>query len=359
MITREFEEKNKGGTPDKNAPVWCMDSGVGGISVLREAARLLPQERFVFFGDSANAPYGMKTTEEVRELTLNAVADADMHYHPKAFVIACNTATTAAVKVMRSLYPGRIIVGIEPALKPAALGVQQESGIVQNEKAENAFYRNSGEGCSFANGEYASEAEKKTLPGGSQAGHKRRVLVLATPLTIKEEKFHALLKHYEDMCDVIPLGCPGLMEYAESGNLDSPETDAFVKNLIGQYAGQIDAVVLGCTHYPFLRGPIARALSLPDSAVYDGGYGTAKNLKRLLSEAGLLRDAPAAGQAAGESADGCADESSELERRGTNTACNAYANIDDAWLDSHVFFECSLPGEAGEERIALCRKLMK
>ncbi len=342
MITREFEEKNKGGTPDKNAPVWCMDSGVGGISVLREAARLLPQERFVFFGDSANAPYGMKTTEAVRELTLAAVADADRRYHPKAFVIACNTATTAAVKVMRSLYPGRIIVGIEPALKPAALGVQQEAVRTSIEKSQDAM-------CA---GRYAAV-------GSGQEGKRRRVLVLATPLTIKEEKFHALLKRYEEMCDVIPLGCPGLMEYAESGNLDSPETDAFVKSLIGQYAGEVDAVVLGCTHYPFLRGPIARALSLSDSAVYDGGYGTAKNLKRLLSDAGLLRDASAAGQAAGESAGGCADESSERERRGPNIARNAYVNIDDAWLDGHVIFESSLPGEAGEERIALCRKLMK
>lgn len=284
MTMQNFDNRLTDRLPRCESPIWCMDSGVGGISVLREAVRLLPEEQFVFFGDSAHAPYGMKTTEEVRELTLAAVADADRRYQPKAFVIACNTATTAAVKIMRSLYPGRIIVGIEPALKPAA-----------------------------------------------DAGRKK-VLVLATPLTIKEKKFHALLQRYEDACEVIPLGCPGLMEYAESGNLDSPETDAFVKRLIGQYAKAVDAVVLGCTHYPFLRGAIARALSLPDEAVYDGGYGTAKNLKRLLKEAGLLKktEAPAGS-----------------------------GRIDDAWLDAHVTFENSLPGAAGEERIALCRKLMK
>jgi len=274
----------------KEAPIWAMDSGVGGISVLKEAARLMPDEQFVFFGDSANAPYGTKTAEEVRELTLAAVADAEKRYHPKAFVIACNTATTAAVRVMRGLYPGRAVVGIEPALKPAA-----------------------------------------------DAGRKH-ILVLATPLTIKEEKFHALLQRFSAGREVIPLGCPGLMEYAESGRLDGPQTDAFVADMIGEYAGKVDAVVLGCTHYPFLKKPIAKALRLPDDAVYDGGYGTARHIRFLLGETGLLRD-------------GDAYERAVLYETGGTT-------IDDAWLDSHVHFENSLPGAAGEERIALCRRLM-
>lgn len=316
----------------KEAPIWVMDSGVGGISVLREAARLMPDEQFVFFGDSANAPYGTKTAEEVRELTLAAVADAEKRYHPKAFVIACNTATTAAVRVMRGLYPGRAIVGIEPALKPAA-----------------------------------------------DAGH-QHILVLATPLTIKEEKFHALLQRFSDGREVIPLGCPGLMEYAESGNLEGPETDAFVADMIGEYAGKVDAVVLGCTHYPFLKKPIAKALALSDDAVYDGGYGTAKHIRFLLGETGLLRDDDAYERVALNDAAGSAfygaDEAGTAEKttfhgadeartaRETTTR-NAYATaagesiITDTWLDSHVIFENSLQGAAGEERIELCRRLMK
>lgn len=341
-----------------------MDSGVGGISVLREAARLLPEEKFVFFGDSAHAPYGVKTTEEVRELTLSAVADADRRYRPKAFVIACNTATTAAVKRMRSLYPGRIIVGIEPALKPAALGAQQENQVAEAEGEPVAAAvrqeNHAAEPAGYLTEDAHAMRAMSIRPFESQ---KRRVLVLATPLTIKEEKFHTLLKKYQDVCDVIPLGCPGLMEYAEGGKLDSPETDAFVKGLIGQYAGNVDAVVLGCTHYPFLRGAIARALELPNGAVYDGGYGTAKNLKRLLKEAGLLRD--------GEKETGAAAEISENAEMKTGQAfpgqvcekdgatCTACRTVDDAWLDAHVIFENSLPGAAGEERIALCRKLMK
>lgn len=271
--------------PEKTNPIWVMDSGVGGISVLREAARLLPAEQFVFFGDSVNAPYGTKTTEEVRTLTLAAVREAEEKYRPKAFVIACNTATTAAAATLRRKYPDRIIIAIEPALKPAATGP-------------------------------------------APAGRRRVVLVLATPLTIREAKFQALLKRYEDMADVIPLGCPGLMEYAESGKLDSPETDAFVKDLIGSYAGRVDAVVLGCTHYPFLRGPIGRALDLPDSAVYDGGAGTARELMRRLHEEDLL------------------------------LASGDRGPVDSAWMSRHIIFENSLPGKEGEERIALCRKLM-
>ena len=100
--------------------IAVFDSGVGGISVLRHLIRYLPGERFLYFGDSANAPYGSRTTEEVRQLTLAAVKKLTTEYPVKAVVIACNTATAAAVKQVRSAYPDLIVIGIEPALKVAA-----------------------------------------------------------------------------------------------------------------------------------------------------------------------------------------------------------------------------------------------
>ena len=238
-----------------------MDSGVGGISVLQKMVKLMPAEDFLFFGDSANAPYGTKTTEEVRELVFRAVA-AFLEEGAKAVAIACNTATSAAVRDLRLHYPDLPIVGIEPALKPAV----------------------------------------ERHPGG-------RILVMATPMTIREEKFHLLLSRFEDKAKIIPMACPGLMEYVESGQADSDEVEAFLKDLLKEFiikldssqsaknnisnkkfpCTSLDAVVLGCTHYPFVTHRIRNVLG-EDVDILDGSLGTARELKRRLSEAGLLRD---------------------------------------------------------------------
>ena len=220
--------------------IAVFDSGVGGISVLREMVKLMPAEDFVYFGDSKNAPYGTKTLEEVRELTIshvkNFLAEGD-----KAIAIACNTATSAAVRTLREMFPEVPIVGIEPALKPAVL-------------------------------------HKK---GG-------KVLCLATPMTIREEKFKNLLKQYENDAEVIPLPCPGLMEFVESGHYDTKEAGDFVYQLLYDYRDNaVDAAVLGCTHYPFVRNLIQDVLG-DKVEIFDGAYGTAKELKRRIEEAGLL-----------------------------------------------------------------------
>lgn len=231
----------------KRQPIGVFDSGVGGISVLRECVRIMPNEDFIYFGDSKNAPYGTKPTDVVRELTIKQV-ETFLEIPIKGCVIACNSATSAAVKVLREMYPTLPLVGIEPALKPASL-------------------------------------------------YKRdpRVLVLATPMTIKEEKFRNLLARYEDKATIYGLPCPGLMEYVEDGKYDSPEVSNFLEKLLAPYrGGVIDAVVLGCTHYPFVKNKISQVLG-PGVKIFDGGEGTAREMRRRLDKAGLLTDKTAGG----------------------------------------------------------------
>lgn len=224
-------------------PVGVFDSGVGGISVLRELAAQLPHENFRYFGDSANAPYGTKKAEEVVCLA-DAAAGKLIAEGAKAVVIACNTATSAAAEILRKKYSGVPIVGIEPALKPAVL------------------------------------AKKNS-----------RVLVMATPVTLQLEKFHRLMEQYGHDGEVILVPCPGLMERVEAGATDTPETELFLRSLLGKYAwgGEhpVDSVVLGCTHYPFVR-PLIQKILGEQVLIFDGAVGTAKELKRRLTEAGLL-----------------------------------------------------------------------
>ena len=219
--------------------IAVFDSGVGGISVLRHLVRVLPEERFLYFGDSANAPYGTKTKEQVKELTLAA---AEMLYLRgiKALVVACNTATSAAITELRAAYPDLIVIGIEPALKLAA----------------------------------------DTFPGGSLG-------VMATPMTLREEKFAKLMERFEESCDIYKIPAPGLVELIEDGRADSPEAHGLIMHLFENYP-KLDALVLGCTHYPFAAKTIARVLG-EDVALLDGGDGTARETKRRLEAAGLLR----------------------------------------------------------------------
>ena len=235
---------------EMNEEVFCMkdaicvfDSGVGGISVLKELVKIMPNEDFLFFGDSLHAPYGTKTKEEVKKLTIEATKRF-MEEGAKGVTIACNTATSAAVRTLREMYPDFPIVGIEPALKPAA----------------------------------------EKYPG-------KRVLVLATPMTIAEEKFHLLLSKYEDACDVIPLPAPGLMEFVENGKTDTKELKDFLEKLLFPYKRgekkEVSAVVLGCTHYPFVAKQIRDVLG-ENAEIFDGSEGTAREMKRRLSVANAL-----------------------------------------------------------------------
>lgn len=220
--------------------IAVFDSGVGGISVLRHLRRHLPGERFLYFGDSANAPYGSRTTEEVRVLTLAAAEKLTTEYEIKALVIACNTATAAAVKQVREAYPNLIVIGIEPALKVAA----------------------------------------DHFPGG-------RVGVMATEVTLREEKFDTLLHRFDENCTIAKIPAPGLVQLVEAGKVDDSDTEALLHTILDPYLGKLDALVLGCTHYPFAAAAISRVLG--DGVVLlEGGDGTARETKRRLAEAGLL-----------------------------------------------------------------------
>ena len=226
----------------KHDYIAVFDSGVGGISVLRHLVRILPGERFVYYGDSANAPYGSRSTQEVRALTLAAVDKLLAEYPLKALVIACNTATAAAVNDVRAAHPELIVVCIEPALKVAA----------------------------------------DHFPGG-------RVGVLATEVTLREEKFDTLLHRFDENVTISKIPAPGLVELVEHGKVDAPETEALLRKVLGPYLGKLDAVVLGCTHYPFARNAIRRVLG-DDVVLLDGGEGTARETRRRLEQAGLLEN---------------------------------------------------------------------
>ena len=165
---------------DCRAPVAVFDSGLVGISVLLELVRTLPMENYLYFGDSLHAPYGTKTPEEVTQLSLQA-AQKLLAQGAKALVVACNTATSAAIRTLRKTYPALAIVGTEPAIKPAA----------------------------------------ERHPGG-------RILMLATAMTVQEEKFQRLKAQYDEQAQIIPIACSGLMEYVEQGILRGPEVVGYL-----------------------------------------------------------------------------------------------------------------------------------
>lgn len=228
---------------NKDQPIGFMDSGLGGISVLREAVKLMPNEDYIYYGDSKNAPYGIKSQEEIRRLTFHVV-DKLLERGIKGLAVACNTATSAAVKILRVKYPELPIVGIEPAIKPAV--VQSKGG---------------------------------------------RILVLATPMTIKQEKFRQLLGKYAGQADIVPVPCEGLMEFVERGELEGEHLDDYFDAKIGKYLiPATESIVLGCTHYPFLKKELKAYLGDRDIELIDGSLGTVKELHRRLEEKALLKE---------------------------------------------------------------------
>lgn len=223
-------------------PIAVFDSGMGGVSVLRKLYRIMPNEDYLFFGDSKYAPYGTKKTQEVRERTLECVKYF-REQNAKAVVIACNTATSAAISAIRELYPDLPVIGLEPAVKPAAL--------------EN--------------------------PGED-------ILVMATPYTLRKEKFLNLVSLYEDVAHIHMLPAPGIVEFVEKGMSDSEELQQYLREILGPYREKnIKGIVLGCTHFPFVKRQIAKIMG-EDVKFYDGGIGAARETKRQLAEKRLLND---------------------------------------------------------------------
>lgn len=228
---------NKTNDVSASSPVGVFDSGVGGLTVLRELTRILPCEDFIYYGDVKNAPYGALSHDEIRRRSLE-IAGELIGMGAKAIVVACNTATAAAVEAMRAAYPQIPIIGTEPAVKPAA-----------------------------------------------DAGH-RHILVLATPVTVAEERFSALIHSRCGTAEVIAVPCPGLATMIEEGHTSDGVLCEYLDGIFAPLRGKFDAVVLGCTHYPLARTAISRAAG-GDVPVYDGAAGTARQAARRLSESGL------------------------------------------------------------------------
>lgn len=222
----------------RQKPIAVFDSGAGGISVLKELVRLMPGENFIYFGDSLNAPYGTKPTDKVRELTIDSITKL-INMGAKEAVVACNTATSAAVRNLRQMYPDVPVIGLEPAIKPAAL---------------------------FSDG--------------------GRVLVMATELTLREDKLHRLMDKYSDKADIILLPCPMLVEFAESGITGGNELDNYLNRILAPYINSVNAIVLGCTHFPLVRDAIQKAVG--NIKLFDGGNGAAREAKRRLEKLDLL-----------------------------------------------------------------------
>jgi len=229
------------------SPIGVFDSGVGGLSVLRHICAQLPHEDVMYFADSGHAPYGDKTEEYVVARAL-AVTEFLLSHGAKALVVACNTATVAAIKAVRLRYPELPVVGVEPGLKPAAAATR--------------------------NG---------------------KVGVLATARTLKGDKFLQLREQISAATQAEFLLQPavGLVNEIEKGDLHTPAIAEMLERYVAPLLDQgADTLVLGCTHYPFVRDGIERVLQAharSDVTLIDTGDAVARQLGRLLEAAGLLR----------------------------------------------------------------------
>ena len=223
------------------APVGVFDSGLGGLSVLREIRRLLPREDLLYVADSAHVPYGDKPERLIRERAFTLTRFL-VDQGAKAIVVACNTATAAAVGQLREEFTDIPIVAMEPAVKPAVSATR--SGTIG---------------------------------------------VLATVGTLSSARFAALLARHAGEARILTQPCPGLVEQVEAGELTSARTRALLEQYLRPLlAVGADTRILGCTHYPFLK-PLMRELAGPNVDIIDTGPAVARQLQRVLDRHGLLR----------------------------------------------------------------------
>ena len=223
-----------------NAPVGIFDSGLGGLTVWREVRRMLPHESLVYLGDGKNCPYGSRPREEVR-LLADAAVGSLVRAGCKLVVVACNTATAAAIGFLRAKYAPVPIVGMEPAVKPACLATR--SGVVG---------------------------------------------VLATERSLDGELFRRTAARYGHGVEVITAPGRGFVELVENNCEDTPEAEACVRRAVAEMLARgADQIVLGCTHYPFLLPVLERVLAGRDVAVIDPSPAVARRVAHLLDQHGL------------------------------------------------------------------------
>jgi len=229
-----------------DSPIGVFDSGVGGLSVLRQIHALLPSESLLYAADTAHIPYGDKSPAYVRR-RVNVIAESLVEMGAKGLVVACNTATAAAVESLRQRF-AMPVVGMEPGVKPAVLCSRQ--GVVG---------------------------------------------ILATEGMAHSQRMEELVKRFCHNVEAVVQPCPGLVEQVEHLALDTPETARLLKHYLEPLLSRgADTLVLGCTHYPFLK-PLIEHLVGPGVSVIDTGPAIARRLAQLLTEAGLLNDSPAEG----------------------------------------------------------------
>src|SRR5579859_5249591 len=223
-----------------SAPIGVFDSGVGGLTILRELLRELPSERYVYFGDTGNCPYGVRPQEEISQLSLNAAAFLIDH-GAKLIVVACNTASSAAIHVLRKAYPQIKFIAVVPAVKPAAAMT-----------------------------------------------HTGRVAVAATNSSAQSDYLRGLIAQFAEGVEVYPVGCQRLVALAEKGLLDGPRVERQIRADIGPLLERgIDVLALGCTHFPAMRAAFERVCG-PGVAVIDSGEAVARRTRVVLREQGLL-----------------------------------------------------------------------
>lgn len=227
-------------------PIGVFDSGVGGLSVLKEIRRALPGEDLIYVADSAHAPYGDKPKEFILERS-TAIVDFFLAQQVKAIVVACNTATGAAVREIRERH-SLPIIAMEPAIKPAV--VKTQSGVVG---------------------------------------------VLATSRTLASRNFKLLFERFANQARIIPVACPGLVEHIERGDVAGTEIRALVARYVEPLLSQnVDTIVLGCTHYPFIA-PLVREIAGCSVAVIDSGAAIARELNARLDRFAIKNGVHGAG----------------------------------------------------------------
>ncbi|MCC7301520.1 MAG: glutamate racemase [Bacteroidia bacterium] len=222
------------------APIGIFDSGIGGLTVLSEIRKLMPHEELIYFADSANLPYGEKPMEKILELSKNIV-ELLRSKGCKLIVIACNTASAAALKPLRELYPDFPFVGMEPAVKPAA-----------------------------------EQTKTKTVG------------VLATPATFQGELYASVVERFAQDVEVIRQPCPGLVQQIEAGKLHTHDTEGMLRGWIEPMLEKnIDTLVLGCTHYPFVK-ELIKKIAGEKVRIIDPAPAVAKQVQRILEQKDLL-----------------------------------------------------------------------
>jgi len=224
---------------NRDQPIGVFDSGVGGLSVLRAMRDLMPEEPVIYFGDQGHVPYGPRPLEQVRDFS-ETITRFLLDQNPKLIIVACNTASAAALHYLRDKFPDVSFVGMEPAVKPAA--EHTRSGIVG---------------------------------------------VLATPATFQGALYASVLERFANGVQVLQDTCPGLVGQIEQGKLDGRETRSILENALGPMLDRgIDTVVLGCTHYPFVI-PLIEQIVGEHVRVIDPAPAVAQQAKRLLAASGM------------------------------------------------------------------------